>query len=150
VNTGVLVEAVIRPEKLDDVKEALDEADYPGMTLIHIKGRGRQRGIVHRYRDEEYRIDLLDKVLLKVAVPTEDNVEEVIDIICEHAKTGRPGDGMIFVSRPRTPSACAPESAEKTHCSPRSDRVFSPPTVIVIGSITIVACGGRELMLGAQ
>ncbi|AAM01271.1 P-II family nitrogen regulator [Methanopyrus kandleri] len=92
-----MIEAVIRPEKLDDVKEALDEAGYPGMTVIHVKGRGRQRGIVHRYRDEEYRTDLLDKILLKVAVPTEDDVEKVIDVICEHAKTGRPGDGMIFV-----------------------------------------------------
>ncbi|WP_456481733.1 P-II family nitrogen regulator [Methanopyrus sp.] len=91
-----MVEAIIRPEKLDEVKEALDEAGYPGMTVIDVKGRGRQRGIVHRYRDEEYRVDLLDKVLLKVAVPTDD-VEKVIDIICEHAKTGRPGDGKIFV-----------------------------------------------------
>ncbi|WP_456435288.1 P-II family nitrogen regulator, partial [Methanopyrus sp.] len=57
---------------------------------------GRQRGIVHRYRDEEYRIDLLDKVMIEIVVDDED-VEKVIDIICEHARTGRPGDGKIFV-----------------------------------------------------
>ncbi len=92
-----MVEAVIRPEKLDEVKDALDEAGYPGMTVIDVKGRGRQRGIVHRYRDEEYRIDLLDKVLIMIAVPSEEDVEKVIDIICEHARTGKPGDGKIFV-----------------------------------------------------
>ncbi len=91
-----MIEAVIRPEKLDDVKDALDEAGYPGMTVMDVKGRGRQRGIVHRYRNEEYRIDLLDKVLIKIAVP-EEAVEEVIDIICKHARTGKPGDGKIFV-----------------------------------------------------
>ncbi len=91
-----MIQAVIRPEKLEDVKEALDEAGYPGMTVIDVKGRGRQRGIVHRYRGEEYRIDLLDKVLIEIVVDDED-VEKVIDIICEHAKTGRPGDGKIFV-----------------------------------------------------
>ena len=92
-----LIQAIIRPEKLDEVKEALDEAGYPGMTVIEVKGRGRQRGIVHRYRGEEYRIDLLDKVLIEIAVPSEEDVEEVIEIICEHARTGRPGDGKIFV-----------------------------------------------------
>ena len=92
-----MIEAVIRPEKLDEVKDALDEAGYPGMTVIDVKGRGRQRGIVHRYRDEEYRIDLLDKVLIMIAVPSEEDVEKVIDIICEHARTGKPGDGKIFV-----------------------------------------------------
>ncbi|WP_088336524.1 P-II family nitrogen regulator [Methanopyrus sp. KOL6] len=91
-----MIQAVIRPEKLDEVKEALDEAGYPGMTVIDVKGRGRQRGIVHRYRDEEYRIDLLDKVMIEIVVDDED-VEKVIDIICEHARTGRPGDGKIFV-----------------------------------------------------
>ncbi|WP_456483587.1 P-II family nitrogen regulator [Methanopyrus kandleri] len=69
----------------------------------------------HRYRGEEYRIDLLDNVLIEIVVDDED-IEEVIDIVCEHAKTGRPGDGMIFVSRPRTPSACAPGTAGRTHC----------------------------------
>ena len=90
------VEAVIRPERIDIVKNALAEAGYVGMTVNEVKGRGIQGGITERYRGREYIVDLIPKVKIEVVVKEED-VEEVIKIICENAKTGNPGDGKIFV-----------------------------------------------------
>ncbi|ACV24428.1 P-II family nitrogen regulator [Methanocaldococcus fervens] len=90
------VEAVIRPEKLEIVKKALSEAGYIGMTVSEVKGRGIQGGIVERYRGREYVVDLIPKVKIEMVVKEED-VDNVINIICENAKTGNPGDGKIFV-----------------------------------------------------
>ena len=90
------VEAIIRPERIDIVKNALAEAGYIGMTINEVKGRGIQGGITERYRGREYIVDLIPKVKIEVVVKGED-VEEVIKIICENAKTGNPGDGKIFV-----------------------------------------------------
>ena len=90
------VEAVIRPERMDIVKNALAEAGYIGMTINEVKGRGIQGGITERYRGREYIVDLIPKVKIEVVVKGED-VEDVIKIICENAKTGNHGDGKIFV-----------------------------------------------------
>ena len=90
------VEAVIRPERMDIVKNALAEAGYVGMTVNEVKGRGIQGGITERYRGREYIVDLIPKVKIEVVVKGED-VEDVIKIICENAKTGNHGDGKIFV-----------------------------------------------------
>ena len=90
------VEAIIRPERLDIVKNALADAGYVGMTVNEVKGRGIQGGIVERYRGREYTVNLLPKIKLELVVNEED-VEKVIDIICENAKTGNQGDGKIFV-----------------------------------------------------
>ena len=90
------VEAIIRPERMDIVKNSLAEAGYVGMTIDEVKGRGIQGGIVERYRGREYLVDLIPKVKIEVVVKGED-VEDVINIICENAKTGKPGDGKIFV-----------------------------------------------------
>jgi nitrogen regulatory protein P-II 1 len=90
------VEAVIRPERMDIVKNALAEAGYLGMTINEVKGRGIQGGITERYRGREYIVDLIPKVKIELVVKKED-VEEVIKIICENAKTGNCGDGKIFV-----------------------------------------------------
>ncbi|WP_457612104.1 P-II family nitrogen regulator [Methanocaldococcus sp.] len=90
------IEAVIRPEKLDVVKKALADAGFLGMTVSEVKGRGIQGGIVERYRGREYLVDLLPKVKIEMVVKEED-VDEVIKIICENAKTGQHGDGKIFV-----------------------------------------------------
>jgi len=90
------VEAIIRPEKLEIVKKALSDAGYVGMTVSEVKGRGVQGGIVERYRGREYIVDLLQKVKIELVVKEED-VDKVIDIICENARTGNPGDGKIFV-----------------------------------------------------
>jgi nitrogen regulatory protein P-II 1 len=90
------VEAIIRPERIDIVKNALAEAGYVGMTINEVKGRGIQGGITERYRGREYIVDLIPKVKIELVVKGDD-VEDVIKIICENAKTGNHGDGKIFV-----------------------------------------------------
>ena len=91
------VEAIIKPFKLDDVKDALHEAGVSGITVIEVKGFGRQKGHTELYRGAEYVIDFLPKV--KVEVVVEDTlVDNVVEAIAAAAKTGRIGDGKIFVS----------------------------------------------------
>ena len=90
------IEAIIRPEKLDSVKAALEEKGYVGMTIAEVKGRGRQKGITLQWRAGDYRVDFLPKVKLEIVIDNKD-VETVINTICEVAKTGKIGDGKIFV-----------------------------------------------------
>jgi nitrogen regulatory protein P-II 1 len=90
------IEAIIRPVKLSDVKAALDEAGYHSMTIIEVKGRGQQKGIVQQWRGREYCVDLLPKVKLEIVAPAE-KVDEIINILKESAFTGSIGDGKIFV-----------------------------------------------------
>ncbi|HIQ39278.1 MAG TPA: P-II family nitrogen regulator [Methanothermococcus okinawensis] len=90
------IEAIIRPEKLEIVKNALAEKGYIGLTVSDVRGRGLQGGIIERYRGREYTVDMLPKVKLEIVVKDSD-VEEVIKVICENAKTGKHGDGKIFV-----------------------------------------------------
>ena len=91
------IEAVIKPFKLDDVKDALHDAGVSGMTVTEVKGFGRQKGHTELYRGAEYVIDFLPKV--KVEVVVEENlVDNVVEAITEAARTGRIGDGKIFVS----------------------------------------------------
>jgi len=91
------IEAIIKPFKLDDVKDALHEVGVSGITVAEVKGFGRQKGHTELYRGAEYVVDFLPKV--KVEVVVEDNMaENVIDAIERAAKTGRIGDGKIFVS----------------------------------------------------
>jgi nitrogen regulatory protein P-II 1 len=90
------IEAIIRPEKLDVVRKALDGKGFPGMTSIQVEGRGRQKGITLQWRAGEYRVEFLSKVKLEVLVD-DDEVEQVVDIICDAAATGKMGDGKIFI-----------------------------------------------------
>ena len=91
------IEAIIRPEKLDEVKHALAEKGYIGLNIVGVTGRGVQKGIVHAGRaGQAYAVDMLPKVKLETVV-TDSNVEEVIQIILESAATGNIGDGKIFV-----------------------------------------------------
>jgi nitrogen regulatory protein P-II 1 len=91
------IEAVIKPFKLDDVKDALHDAGVSGMTVTEVKGFGRQKGHTELYRGAEYVIDFLPKV--KVEIVVEDNlVDNIVEAITEAARTGRIGDGKIFVS----------------------------------------------------
>ena len=92
-----LVSAIIKPFKLDDVKEALSEISVKGMTVTEVKGFGRQKGHTELYRGAEYVVDFLPKVKIEVAV-ADDNLEAVIEAISEAANTGKVGDGKIFVS----------------------------------------------------
>ena len=91
------VEAVIKPFKLDEVKEALQEVGVQGMTVIEAKGYGRQKGHTELYRGAEYVIDFLPKVKLEVVV-ADDQLERVVEAITTAARSGRIGDGKIFVS----------------------------------------------------
>jgi nitrogen regulatory protein P-II 1 len=90
------IEAIIRPEKLEDVKSALDDRGIVGMTITQVSGRGRQKGIALQWRAGEYRVEFLPKIKLEI-VCSDDECKTAVDIICKSARTGRVGDGMIFV-----------------------------------------------------
>jgi len=90
------VEAIIKPFKLDDVKEALHGLGIQGMTVTEVKGFGRQKGHTELYRGAEYVVDFLPKVKIEIAV-ADDMTEKVVDAIVTAANTGRIGDGKIFV-----------------------------------------------------
>ncbi|MDD9891888.1 MAG: P-II family nitrogen regulator [Gammaproteobacteria bacterium] len=92
-----LVSAVIKPFKLDDVREALSEIGVTGMTVTEVKGFGRQKGHTELYRGAEYVVDFLPKVKLDVAID-DDRVDAVIEAITNASNTGKIGDGKIFVS----------------------------------------------------
>ncbi|KDN95553.1 MULTISPECIES: P-II family nitrogen regulator [Hydrogenovibrio] len=92
-----LVVAIIKPFKLDDVRESLHEIDVHGMTVTEAKGFGRQKGHTEIYRGAEYAIEFLPKVRLEIAV-ADDKVDSVIEAIGNAARTGKIGDGKIFVS----------------------------------------------------
>jgi nitrogen regulatory protein P-II 1 len=91
------IEAIIKPFKLEDVKEALSEAGITGMTVTDVKGYGRQQGHSELYRGAEYVVDFLPKVKLELII-AEDDVQKVVGLITDAAKTGKIGDGKIFVS----------------------------------------------------
>ncbi|HHO68432.1 MAG TPA: P-II family nitrogen regulator [Gammaproteobacteria bacterium] len=91
-----LVTAIIKPFKLDDVREALSEIGVQGITVTEVKGFGRQKGHTELYRGAEYVVDFLPKVKLEVAV-NDDLVEQVLEAIAKAANTGKIGDGKIFV-----------------------------------------------------
>ena len=90
------IEAIIKPFKLDDVKEALTEIGVIGMTVMEVRGFGRQKGHTELYRGSEYTIDFLPKVKVEVVVP-DGMVDKVVSSICSAAKTGSIGDGKVFV-----------------------------------------------------
>ena len=89
--------AIIRPEKLEDVKKALEEIGCNGVTVVEVKGRGRQLGITESYRGSDYRIDLLPKTRLEIIINDKD-VEKITESIVKTAQTGDIGDGKIFIS----------------------------------------------------
>ncbi len=91
------IEAIIRPERLDPVKLALEEKGVIGLTVTEVKGRGRQKGIIQQWRGREYRVDMLPKTKIEIVVDAS-KADEVVDTIVETAKTGKVGDGMIFIS----------------------------------------------------
>lgn len=91
------IEAIIRPFKLDEVKEALIEEGVRGMTISEVRGYGRQKGHKEVYRGSEYQIDFVPKIKIEIVVVDEIS-EKVIDVILKTAKTGQVGDGKIFVT----------------------------------------------------
>lgn len=92
-----MITAIIKPFRLDEVREALAESGITGMTLTEVKGFGRQKGHTELYRGAEYTVDFLPKVKIEVAVNTE-QLDTVIETIMQAARTGKVGDGKIFIS----------------------------------------------------
>ncbi len=92
-----MVEAIVKPFKLDEVKEALTKAGVQGMTVEEVKGFGRQKGHTELYRGAEYSVDFLPKVKIQILVP-DDKAAKVVEVISESAKTSKIGDGKIFVT----------------------------------------------------
>ncbi len=91
------IEAIIRPEKLDDVKNALASAGVSGLNIVHVTGRGVQKGIIHMGRGgETFEVDMLPKLKIEVVV-SDAQVDKLVNTICDAAHTGRIGDGKIFV-----------------------------------------------------
>ncbi len=92
-----MVEAIVKPFKLDEVKEALTKAGIQGMTVEEVKGFGRQKGHTELYRGAEYTVDFLPKVRIQILVD-DDAAQKVVSVISDSARTGKIGDGKIFVS----------------------------------------------------
>jgi nitrogen regulatory protein P-II 1 len=92
-----LVEAIVKPFKLDEVKEALTKIGIQGMTVEEVKGFGRQKGHTELYRGAEYSVDFLPKVKIQILAP-DDKAAKVVDVITDSARTGKIGDGKIFVT----------------------------------------------------
>jgi len=91
------IECIIRPHLLDAVKTALEDLGVIGMTIVEVKGYGRQKGHTETYRGSEYKVDFLPKVKIEVVIPS-DIVEQAIEVVMKAARTGKFGDGKIFVS----------------------------------------------------
>lgn len=91
------IEAIIKPFKLDDVKESLNEIGIHGMTVTEVNGYGRQKGHKEIYRGAEYVVDFIPKIKIEIVL-TKERVDEAVKTICEAANTGKIGDGKIFVS----------------------------------------------------
>jgi len=91
------IEAIVRPERVTAVKEALEKLGYPGMTLTEVKGHGKQKGLVQQWRGSQYRIEFLPKVKIELVVENGESVEPIIQAIVQQARTGEAGDGKIFI-----------------------------------------------------
>jgi len=91
------IEAIIKPFKLDDVRESLSEIGITGMTATEVKGFGRQKGHTELYRGAEYVVDFLPKVKIEIVI-SEDKLERCLEVVSEAARTGKIGDGKIFVT----------------------------------------------------
>jgi nitrogen regulatory protein PII len=91
-----LIKAIVRPNKVDDVKDALDKLSLPGMTVTEVRGHGKQKGHTAIYRGKEYTVSLLPKMEIEIVV-ADSNAEEAIKAIIQAARTGEIGDGRVFV-----------------------------------------------------
>ncbi|WMW21385.1 P-II family nitrogen regulator [Methanolobus mangrovi] len=90
------IEAIIRPTKIHEVKDALDAAGYESITVTDVKGRGKQKGVMQQWRGRKYCVDLLPKIKMEIVINDED-VDKVVEVIMKTAETGSIGDGKIFI-----------------------------------------------------
>ena len=91
------LEVIIRPEKLDEVRKAIEAVGYPGMTMTEVEGHGKQKGITQQWRGETYRVEFLPKVKLEIVISDSD-LEKTLQAVSKVARTGNAGDGKIFVT----------------------------------------------------
>ena len=91
------IEVILRPEKLDEVRKAIETVGYPGITITEAEGHGKQKGVVQQWRGETYRVEFLPKVKLEIVIADSD-LEQTLQAIQKAARTGAVGDGKIFVS----------------------------------------------------
>ena len=91
------IEAIIRPQKLDEVRESLKSLGYPGMSIVRIEGHGKQKGKIEQFRGQEYKVELLPKVKIEI-VAKDSDVLPIVKAITKAARTGEIGDGKIFIS----------------------------------------------------
>ena len=91
------LEMIIRPEKLDEVRKAIEAVGYPGMTMTEVEGHGKQKGITQQWRGETYRVEFLPKVKLEIVISDSD-LEKTLQAVSKVARTGNAGDGKIFVT----------------------------------------------------
>jgi len=91
------IEAIIRPEKLTAVRQALEKVGFPGLNVTEVEGHGKQKGVVQQWRGDKYRVTMLPKVRVEIVVSDKD-VKKIVQAIQDAAKTGSVGDGKIFVS----------------------------------------------------
>jgi len=110
------IEAIIQPSRFESVKEALREIGVEGITVTEVRGHGRQKGHTEVYRGREYSVDLLPKVKLELVVP-DAQAAKVVETILQTAKTGKIGDGKIFIQHWKMRSESAMASAGKARCN---------------------------------
>ena len=91
------IEAIVRPESLNGIRSALEELGYPGMTIMEVKGHGKQKGVEHIWRGRAYRVEFLPKLKMEIFALDED-ADKIANAIIEEAQTGNIGDGKIFIS----------------------------------------------------
>ena len=91
------IEAIVRPEKLEDVRKALEQVGYPGVTVTEVEGHGKQKGVTRQWRGETYTVEFLPKVKLEI-VASDADAEKIVQAVIKAAKTDSVGDGKIFVS----------------------------------------------------
>lgn len=91
------IEAIIRPEKADEVRRALEESGISGIMITEIEGHGKQKGMIQQWRGEKYKVELLPKIKIETVVKDQD-AERITKVIVDNAKTGEVGDGKIFIS----------------------------------------------------
>jgi len=123
--------AIIRPSKLDEVKQALEDIKCHGITVTEVKGRGRQLGITESYRGSDYRIDLLPKTRLEIIVQDAE-VKEVVDNIVKTAQTGDIGDGKIFIS--------SVEDVVRIRTGERGEKQFKSPFYFFLETENRILC----------
>ena len=138
-----IVMAIIKPFKLDEVREALTAVGIQGLTVTEVKGYGRQKGHTEIYRGAEYAVSFLPKIKIEVAVST-DLVDKAVEAIIGAAKTGQIGDGKIFVLRSSTPCASAPARPTPTRFEP-ANRILMERSMNIPSTLKTAA---RSALLG--